>query len=551
MKPLHIIISALLTALLLSGCVTPLSEDDVTRGTSTLTLSVGVDHPQLLTKAGETETPSLTDGSAFNSLLIALVNSQNQIVRTERSANLPGAGVTSTNITFAQLTPGDYHIYAFGNDDHTDWLEQETALSTLSEGSNMPTILLENDGTLTEPVGTGMILSGHKTVTIGGQMQSDSVVLSRPVVRFNVLIDNNTEYPVTLKDLSFSAFNASTTQLIDPRTSPSDPPLPPQQTYGSLPAYDKSSPKTIAHNGQMNVYSQLLFENAASVEYRMYASLEMDAGTEGHPDIHSLDIGTPTPVLIKAFDINNMRVGDSLRVMMLNPQKNSNNGRLIGYENGFVQQTKKTTGTTSSDYQQWLKTILANPALKKSYVLNLKKTGDNAYQLLDRKRKNLFSQILIYNTEDYLNNQGEMQGLPTTGSTGNFDGSFVNAGEPILMRFRYPSNVTNKPYYMWYRKDNNFSEGFWVYTDNTGNADRHFAFYQIKADGSPLRIINEDSGRIDPLTYMPRNTDITVVISVYYNGDGQAEVSYEVKGWVNTAEASHTFGIWTGMDGTN
>lgn len=551
MHTLRFLFTSLLTALFLTGCVAPLSEGNEGQGTGDLTLSVNASTVDLQTKAN-----NQFDGSAFRNLLVVLVNGSNTVKAMKR---VPETGswiepVTSTSVSFTQLAAGDYTVYAFANVDHLDWFAYGSTLSSIVLDNPMPNnFLLEvPDGGLAYPTNKGMLLSGKTSVTIDGNPGlAHNITLYRPVVRFNVLVDNNTEFPVTLKDLSFSAFNASTTQLIDPRTSTSDKPLPPVQTYGSLPAYAKSS-KTIEHNSQMNVYSQLLFENAASVEYRMYASLEMNTGTE----IHSVDIGTPTPVLIKTSAILDMQTGDSLRVMMVNPQKSSNNGRLIGYEsNKFVQQTKNTSGVTASDFQQWLKTILANPALKKSYVLNLKKTGDNAYQLLDRKRNNLFSHILVYNTTDKLENGGIMQGLdpaPATSLTSNFDESFINDAEPVLMRFRYPSDVSNKPYYMWYRKDNGYSEGFWVYKDgNQNHGTRQFAFYQIKADGSPLRTIDENTGRIDPLTCMPRNTDITVVLSVYYNGDGQAEVSYEVKGWVNTAEASHTFGIWTGMDGTN
>lgn len=560
MKPLHIILPAMLAALLLSGCATPLSEEDVTRGTSTLTLSVGVDHPQLLTKTGETETPSLTYGSAFNSLLVVLVNNQDKVVETKRLTTLPGAGVTSTNITFAQLTSGDYRIYAFGNDNHTDWLETSTTLSVLSEGDDMPTVLLKNPGpgSLEKPVGTGMLISGSKSISIGNQNHTDSVILYRPVVHFKVVLENNTDFPVTLTDLNFNDFSASRSYLVDQRTSLSAlPVIPDGNTYGPLPSFTEY---TVEPHSKDVVDSCLLFENAAPTEYIMKASLKMNAGTDASPDWHYLDLGKPVPTLMEANDINVQGDAEFHNLMLLNPQNNYQYGRLIGLNSDdpanikILLRAKPTSGGTVTDYQQWLQSIIANPALKKNFVLTLKKESGQ-FRLFDRKGNNLFAYLRDgdYESEgphDAKNEANDYAMTYMTQASSNpnnkFDASFASNNHPYLLRLYY--TYSNTKYYLWCRAftSTETREGLWTRSETSqpGWQDRHFVFFQLQSSGSPLKRIDEKTGRIDPVTYMPRNTEVTALISVYYNGEGQAEISYEVKNWEEVAEAGWTFGKW-------
>ena len=568
MKALHHIFPVLLTALVLSGCVTPVSEVEDIRGTGTLTLSVGVDAPYLQTKSEEGQTfDPLLDGSAFNSLLVALVNNQNnQVVQTKWLTDLPVSGVTSTNVTFAQLPPGDYQIYAFGNDDHTAWLEDQDAmihLRDITPGSTMPTILLknENDGGLPPIVGSGMILSGRKTITIDSQTHNDSVILSRPVVHFKVVLENNTDFPVTLTDLAFNKFNASRSYLVDQRASESAAPsLPTYNTYSELPSFTSYPP--VEPNSKDTVYSCLLLENAAPTEYLIKASMKMNAGTDASPDWHYMDLGKPTPIVMTAAEVRDCDTAIH-NVMLLNPQNDYRYGRLIGINSDdeqnvtLINQPKPSSGGTLTDYEQWLHTIVTNPTIKHHFVLTLRKENGQ-YRLLDRKGYNVFAYLRDAESggdEGPRDTRNEANGYALTyqsivkkNPNNRFNPSFVN-DPPYLMRFSY--TYENLEYYLWCRGFTNRNpsdakEGLWIALSDTYPGadwqDHLFAFFKVRSNGAPLKRIDDRTGRIDPVTFMPRNTEITAVISVYYNGDGQAEINYEVKNWVEAAEAVCTFG---------
>lgn len=556
MKALLHIFPALLTALVLSGCVTPISEVEDVRGTGTLSLSVGVDAPDLQTKAGEGQTSGLVDGSAFNRLLVVLVQN-NTVVQKVQLTNLPN--VSSTNVTFTQLSSGDYQIYAFGNDNHTDWLKDDVALRNISAGNPMPTILLENNDVLASPVGSGMILSGRKTITIDSQTHNDSILLSRPVVRFRVVLENNTDFPVTLNNLAFNDFNASQSYLVDQRASESTAPsLPSTNTYRGLSLSTAVEP--VNPHSKDTVYSCLLFENAAPTEYLIKASLAMNAGTDASPDWHYMDLGKPTPTIMTAEEVRDCAT-EIHNVMLLNPQKNYIYGRLIGLNSDdeqnvkLINQPKPSSGGTLADYVQWLHTIITNPSIKYQFILTLSKENGK-YRLLDKKGYNVFAYLRAGENgdagpRDTLNKANgyaltyKAQADPNPNE--KFDTSFVNYVTPYLMRFFY--TYGNKEYILWCRgfdkrNPSDAKEGLWTMPSNTRpeHQDRHFVFFQLRSNGAPLKRIDERTGRIDPVTYMPRNTEVTAVISVYYNGDGQAEISYEVKNWVEAAESIYTFG---------
>lgn len=564
MKALHHIFPVLLTALVLSGCVTPISEVEDVRGTGTLSLSVGVDAPDLQTKAEAGQTPSPDDGSAFKNLLVVLVNSQDNKVVQKEQFSLPSSGVTSTNVTFAQLPSGDYQIYAFGNYYHSEWLEDQDAmthLKNITPGNTMPTILLKNDddGVLASPDGSGMILSGRKTITLSSQTKNDSVILSRPVVRFRVVLENNTDYPVTLNNLAFNDFNASRSYLVDQRASESAAPsLPTSNTYEGLPSFSAVEP--VNPHSKDTVYSCLLFENAAPTEYLIKASLAMNAGTDASPDWHYMDLGKPTPTIMTAEEVRDCAT-EIHNVMLLNPQKNYIYGRLIGLNSDdeqnvkLINQPKPSSGGTLADYVQWLHTIITNPSIKYQFILTLSKENGK-YRLLDKKGYNVFAYLRAGENGDAgprdTLNKANGYALTYKAQDGpnpneKFDPSFVNYVTPYLMRFFY--TYGNKEYILWCRgfdkrNPSDAKEGLWTMPSNKqpGHQDRHFVFFQLRSNGAPLKRIDDRTGRIDPVTYMPRNTEVTAVISVYYNGDGQAEISYEVNNWVEAAESIYTFG---------
>jgi hypothetical protein len=112
-----------------------------------------------------------------------------------------------------------------------------------------------------------MLLTGESTIQVDITDNMGFVVLTRPVMRFNVKFYNHSNVPVTVTALSFSDFNPSTGYL-----------LPHESLLGSL-SYRPmpecvNLPVDILADDENTLYSTLLYEGSAR-SYTLSATVEM------------------------------------------------------------------------------------------------------------------------------------------------------------------------------------------------------------------------------------------------------------------------------------
>ena len=217
--------------------------------------------------------------------------------------SVPETEVGSDDIRFKDLKVGSYHVYVYANIDHTAWQTEGATIADVEKALN-PGDILDKDrllrtlssGEAPAAPSSGMLLMGHEVLNVGVSENLGEVSLVRPVVRFNVYLHNHTPFTVTLDDLSFSNFNATQSYLLDHRTGDGTPTMPGTVTYGALPAYNTAAPiqteasvGSDADAGKKLVYSTLLYENEATEDYRMFATVSMTDGSSEH---HTKELST-------------------------------------------------------------------------------------------------------------------------------------------------------------------------------------------------------------------------------------------------------------------
>jgi hypothetical protein len=494
----------------------------------------------LLLEIGQPATKaSLADGDLFENVLVLLTDEAGTVIDrvikaypytpdpTDPNDIQDANGNSSVNsdvIYFKDLEVGSYNVYAYANYTHTEWqasptiAEHEATLITehgAGPGQTAATIGLDrvltsfSDGTSPqEPAaGSAMLLTGHSRVTVGVSENRGTVELRRPVVRFTVLLRNHTQYPITLTDLHFSHFSASTSYLLDHREANGDPVVPDVAGYNSLPAATANvtvPALSDTFDGEQEVYSQLLFENKAPSIYKLYATVQMTVGEK-----------TMTRQLkssgahILPYSVLEAITSDAPRqVMVVNPS--SNKGRFLAY-NFEAASPYLTSSVAEFNFQQsYLKRAeyLYETTEKEYYLFNLKKTADG-FQLWDYSNNcNVFKKVS--GGVDCLQIE---PGAPTAGSypvVSEFDGS--------LARFHKPDGN-----YFW-----NNAGSFGYSKSDTGAGNRMWAFYEFNTEGAILKVIDPETSQVSPVTCMNRNEELVVVLNVYFEKSG-TEIGFEVE----------------------
>lgn len=499
--------------------VVPTVEDG--QKTGNLTLSIG-------NSKMETKSDELKDGFTYNNVLVIIANNEGGIIDKVYKAYpyVQGAGdlqhsvsdaeVDEDKIRFKDLKVGAYQVYVYANIDHTAW---QTAGSTVEDIEKALTVgggaTLDPDRLLrtlasgevpAEPA-TNMLLTGHKELYVGVSENIGEVTLVRPVVRFNVYVHNHTPFTLTLKDLSFSHFNASQSYLLDHRNADGTPNVPSTVTYSSLPAYNSASPRQIAapvgdgdDAGKELVYSTLLYENQAKEDYRMFATVSM---VNAESEEITKELTTNGVRLITYDEVAAMAEGDTKTVMIVNPTSNS--GGFFGMGNNAV--FSSAAYTLIDSYESRAEAILKDNQNGIYYSLTLSRSADGKFHLgriVNSSFKDMFKNVTIgssstNNAEDGLTLEEGY--IPTTNSDYLLAGGFTGR----LCRFKDSSNR-----YL-YNDTNKMRVAAW---SERGN--RMWAFYEVSPKGSTLKFIDNETAQVKALSSMTRNQELNVVMNVYY-----------------------------------
>ena len=592
MKSIRIIL-LLTVALLACACQGVFEPENEFSGPGDIVLALSSqDNISLETK---TVAEDLADGLSFRNVLVILTDNNNIVVGKQYVEEEEVAGVvtpvTTKTITFNNLRPGGYIAYAYANIDQVQWQKSSesgerisTYYSGISVGDNFNTYLSRELASLTTAgtdvpgsisSGDAMLLTGKLPIEVNLTSVSDTLELHRPVVRFNVIIDNTTDYDVRVDALSFSHFNPDKAYIIEHTDANGLPVLPAGTTYRGMPAF--SGPVTVGDGEETTVYSKFVYENESSNPYKIFATLTL-LRNNNPSDYLEMSLGERDFGPINFETLDAMDEGESVDILLFNPQRSYRSGRLyygigtdhyLAWESAGYGAADALFGRAQAIYNELATDpISGDPGYTYTgYVYN----NTNGYSAWDGvlanapkqdagfdytgARSKYFNRLsksggkfTINGLAVKSNNDGQVSTSSITGLTvekgryTNDNKSKLTDGiESYLIKFKNSSgqNLVS---------DVNYSSGvhkvsklqFETANDHQG---RQFIIYGKYCSGGLLNRLLSGSNREEELTYMSRNEDINVTISVFYaDQDGTLTFRVDNGDWTtNIITPSHIF----------
>lgn len=560
-------------------------------GNIILTLS-SMDDITLETK---TDAEDLADGLKFRNVLVILTDNSNIVVGKQYVEEEEVQGVVTPvntkTITFNNLSPGAYVAYAYANIDQTQWQKSNesgerisTYYSGISIGDNFTTYYnrelasLNAAGTdVPGSAGEAMLLTGKLPIEVNLASVNATLQLHRPVVRFNVIIDNTTDYDVRVDGLSFSHFNSDKAYIVQHTDANGLPVLPDGATHRGMPAF--SGPVTVGDGEEETVYSQYIYENRSSNPYKIFATLTL-LRNNNPSDYLEMSLGQRDFGPISYETLDSMDEGESVDILLFNPQNSYRSGRLyygIGSDNylawesaGYgaadalfgraqaiynelaTDQQSGTPGYTytgytynnTNGYSAW-DGVLAN-APKEDAGFDYTGARSKYFRRLSKSEGKFTIDGLAVKS----NNDGQVsassipnltieKGKYTTGNNGN-KAKLTDGIESYLIKFKNSSGQNLVSDVNWGSVHKVSKLQFESASDHQG---RQFIIYGKYCSGGLLNRLLSGSNREEELTYMSRNEDINVTISVFY-ADQEGTLTFRIDNgdWTtNIITPSHTF----------
>ena len=507
---------------------------------------------------------SSPDGDKYHNVLVVIADNNGKVVDKVFKSYpclTPGpnqdavdaSSVENDRIYFRGLRVGYYQVYAYANLDATAWQQADiSSLATIEEVVTKLTAdgaaahldsdrkMLSLSETETPPYpGTSdttpwMLLTGHDELYVGVDENIGTVVLSRPVVQFNVVVDNHTPFPIRVTDLHFNDFNASSSYLFA-RTDASGNPVVPDNNYRPLPSLE--SPFPIGSQEQQTIYSVLLYENRLGQDYRMFATVEFaeadgsivsDGGT---PLVDPNDITKPLSKKLISSSVRRVPYEEirdlnrEMNVMAITP--NTTNGVILGYFYSSQQAKflyEPATYNFEESFRSKATSLLNNQEIGNYYQLKLSKDSDGRYHLMKGSYE-FFSGF--------------------SGFTGN--GLFlkegtVTANYPISQEFtgslcRFTETNANNARSLYF-----LDGALSLASGSTNYGNRMWVFYETHPEGTVLKLIDRETSRVSTLTQMVRGQKLTAVMNIYYeSASGEFTFSLDNVYWENGHNPKHTF----------
>lgn len=212
---------------------------------------------------------SVADGGGMEDLTLVLVDPNGVVAAKQQLTALTGDDQLVKEVVFEHLNVGNHTIYAYANTERSYLTEAKTMLASLAVGDAFGAA--QRDALFTTRAGTAapetdpsksLLLTASQEVVVEMGTTSTSIVMVRPIVRFEVLLNNHAAVPMTVTGLSTSAFNPSTGYLL-----PHGGVLPASVSYRNLPSYDSytgGADLVVPANAEQTIYRTELFENRAS-----------------------------------------------------------------------------------------------------------------------------------------------------------------------------------------------------------------------------------------------------------------------------------------------
>ncbi|MBO4605599.1 MAG: FimB/Mfa2 family fimbrial subunit [Bacteroidales bacterium] len=552
---------------------------------------------RLQTKA---DSDDLLDGLRFENVLVILVDNENNVVgnvykqypyNPAASGNDPdqeevtGSSMTEDVIHFEHLNPGNYTVYAYANIDAEAWQKSGEEISATGQeksktsGDFTSFISRELASVSPAPVTpttageSAMLLTGKAEVPVGLSVETHIIYLQRPVVRFRVYINNNTPFPVRVDELRFSHFNPDKAYLIDHRDESGVPVLPGDVTYGALPDYPILHSPSLevapgmddpAFEEEYLVYETLLYENVSTNAYKVFSTLTLDPSNLNK----QLSLGQRSFGYLDYETLIGMDEGEEVKVMVVNPQKSVRSGRIFSYISA-----DNRIAWESAGYSQYIDFFNRAQAIYNETSYNYSSysysnangySGWDGLTAHDPKTDASFTYTGAKNTYFHtLKKEGglySIEGLAINPSaTGACSGSSITGMRleegKVNDKNKIPEDMGGKLVRFIRNSDGKYIQANANWSANTPakesnlmwvndgkNQDRQFVLFGQYCAGGAMKRILKDSHKEVPLTYMSRNEDIKLVISVYYaEQEGVLDFDVDNSDWTTPTESSHSF----------
>ena len=525
----------LIAMLLATGCRhLPIEEEAEGQGTLMLQIRTG----EVSTKAGS---PS---GDKFHNVLIVVANNNGHVVDKKYKEYPDDEPTNNDNLWFQGLKVGYYQVYAYANikATDTDWLDPGQSIYDIERRIRSDKDDPNDDSLLDQPLNpdrqfrqlslTGtdtpaalsddnwMLMTGHDELYVGVDICIGQVDLYKPVVKFNVVLDNHTEFDVTLTQLYFNNFNASDSYLIGRVSENGDPIIPSENMYRAMPSLE--APVIVESGEKVTVFPKLLYENQFGQDYRMFATLQL---TDSQNHLREEVLTSQSVRRIPYSEIANMQNGDELTVLAVTP--NTTNGAFIGFRSGEGLKYQTAAFNFEEGYRYSAEEVLANSQINSTFTLTLSKDASGLYHLKQTASgKDLFETVDGKNCNGLTLvevQKGEMPASDHYPISSEFIGS--------LCRFTYNGSSLF------------FNNGQLKLSTDISYGNRMWAFYEIHPEGTVLKIIDQQTSRVSTLTRMIRGQELTAVMNVYFEDvDDMFKFDVDNMYWAETPHnSSHLF----------
>ena len=551
---------------------------------------------------------SLLLGYKFENILVILTDNTNKVVGKvyksypydpSAGGNDPHqdevAGKSSLNldtVRFSGLLPGNYIAYAYANINCTAW---QSATSSEQIANQEFGVAIDDDFSpyldrqlkvmsgLSDIPGapaTAMLMTGSKEIPVGLTTKKETLTLSRPVVRFNVYINNSTDYPVHIDDLHFSYFNPDKAYLLPHTDGEGLPEIPDGVSYREMPAFDPSGSdvETVVAGEETCVYSRFIYENAVDGAYKVFTTMKLKRSLDPADDLE-MSLGQSAFGVINYETISSMGENEYVDILLINPRKTTRSARMY-YGIGDTGLAWESFGF--SDFTKFFARAQAIYNESASYVYEgftyNDWRGNNNNSGLAGWTGNLNDDAYKGNTFDYTGARNRyFRRLTKHDSHFSIDGLSTNPPsstsltqlkivQGVNVSDRFPSNMdtgnliqfvndnsSDANYGKYLKSDNAWSAQneaaakvcklSWE-ANGTNNQDHQFVLFGKPQAGGIMKRLLTGSNKEANLSYMTRNEDINVIINVFY-ADQAGNLAFEVVNddWdeAGTTTSTYTF----------
>ncbi|MBO4671441.1 MAG: FimB/Mfa2 family fimbrial subunit [Bacteroidales bacterium] len=592
MRKWMIILTLGAALLAVESCQKELDSTDKSSASERSSIILFVDSRDEISLETKAYTPTTLNGGQFNNLLVVLTDNTGKVVGIVTKAladDYSNSPQTNDVISFSSLLPGNYHAYAYANYDDTTWQDGSHQIGSTGEeakvsvGDSFSGFIDKQLKTMTGTNVPGspsssMLLTGHVEIPLGISTASATIDLHRPVVQFNVIVNNSTSYPVKVKELSFSHINPDKAYLIERKDGDGLPVVPAGVTYRTMPAYAQNS-VTVSANTESVVYSQYMYEGVSTNVYKVYAKLTLDRSSEGLSNLE-LSLGNRPFGVLNYSTLCAIDEGEGVDILLVNPQKNTRYGRLY-YAIGGTNLAWESTGyATYAPLFSRMEAIYeeTNPFTYVDYSYTGTGTSNSGYSAWNGIDSNASQSATFDYTgarSTYFRRLSKLAGgnykidglalstsanNPVSGSS--ITGLYFEKGA-INDKTKFPSDLNGENLVRMYQivsgnkryiqsNADDAKKSFLRTTNSPASdgpkQDRQYLFFgELKDFGGLLSRLESDSHKAVPLVHMTRNESINVVINVYYAAiDGTLSFQVDNSTWTDAwaaanASPTHTF----------